>query len=160
MSLFDQLLELAPTHNEAAFARANVLSSLDRRDEAVAAFRYSIRVNQYHAESTHNLGVHLMTAAGEQVESLQRKAAVMRGSGGGSEAQQKEIDTQSKEVTATLGAGVEVSRERAERSEPAQPLLARSGGLIRLGCLLALPLLARPRRLLPAACRCCSVRMR
>jgi Flp pilus assembly protein TadD len=70
LALFDELLELAPTHNEAAFARGNVLVSLSRRAEAIVASRRSIRLNQYHAESTHNLGVQLMANAGEQVSAI------------------------------------------------------------------------------------------
>ena len=70
LALFDQLLELAPTHNEATFARGTVLVSLNRRAEAIVALRRSIRLNQYHAESTHNLGVQLMANAGEQVSAM------------------------------------------------------------------------------------------
>jgi hypothetical protein len=54
-----------------AFVRATVLGDLGRPAEAIAAFEYSVSLNQYHAESTHNLGVHLMTAAGQQMQALQ-----------------------------------------------------------------------------------------
>ena len=51
----NQLLELTPTHQEAAFMKGVILGQLQRRPEAVMAYRRTIRLNQYHAESTHNL---------------------------------------------------------------------------------------------------------
>lgn len=107
--MWEQLLGLNPTHNEAAFARGAVLSSLGRLPEAIDALRYSVRLNQYHAESTHNLGVHLMTAAGQQVQELQNLVRDQRDQGAaGSPAAAAAVARMSEEATGSLSKGMEV----------------------------------------------------